>query len=119
MRELKFRAWDKTANEFVDDFILDRLGNEYQTDKSEFWGDDRDIVLMQYTGLLDKEGKKIYEGDIVKHYSSGLDGCIGIVEFEDGMFQELLDLHDNDYDILNETVKVIGNIYENKELITK
>jgi len=63
MRELKFRAWDKTANEFVDDFILDRLGNEYQTDKSEFWGDDRDIVLMQYTGLLDKEGKEIYESD--------------------------------------------------------
>lgn len=67
-REIKFRAWDIEAKQFVTDFILDRLGNEYQTNKCEFWGDDRRLVLMQYTGMKDKNGMDIYEGDIVQMF---------------------------------------------------
>jgi uncharacterized phage protein (TIGR01671 family) len=64
MREIKFRAWCKQEKCFVTDFIIDRLGNEYQYNKCEFWGDDRDVILMQYTGLKDKNGVEIYEGDV-------------------------------------------------------
>ena len=78
-------------------------------------------ILMQYTGLHDAKGREIYEGDIVKHdgfyvgdghYESGVD----VVEFDDGCYLggdgEL-----NSYEIVNKGIEVIGNIYENPELL--
>lgn len=115
MRELKFRAWDKKSKQFVDDFIIDRLGNEYQTNKCEFWGDDRDIVLIQYTGLKDKNGKEIYEGDVIKNYQADINivnfsyGCFGFQNYHAGH----IPLHIQG---INEKSEIIGNIYENPEL---
>jgi len=54
MREIKFRAWDKD---------LHKMYNKWTVIPD----DDRSHILMQYTGLKDKNGKEIYEGDIVKH----------------------------------------------------
>jgi hypothetical protein len=62
----KFRAWDKEKRELVKDFIIDHLGNYYQTNKSEFWGDERNLEIIQSTDLQDRNGKEIFEGDYLE-----------------------------------------------------
>lgn len=64
--KIRLRAWDAEAKEFVQDFILDCLGNEYQYNKCEFWGDDRKITVTQFTGKKDRNDRDIYVGDILK-----------------------------------------------------
>lgn len=118
-REIKFRAWDKSENqmsysdtEFFDDMVAFRF---------KHWGIDvdtiDDIELMQYTGLKDKNGKEIYEGDIVK---GGLIiddddyAFTDVVTFDDGRFQCVKCA---DFDLWHYELEVIGNIYENPELL--
>lgn len=119
MREIKFRAWDSISKSFVTDFIIDRLGNEYQTNKCEFWGDDRKITLMQFTGLKDKNGVEIYEGDIAKYNGWIVDvrwnGKLAYyyVEFLKEQFKDnyrvpLYECKD---------LEVIGNIHEHPQLL--
>lgn len=126
-REIKFRAWDKKqkrwANlqlsemEFTRDGLL-RVGEtiEYGT-HAEF----NDFELMQYTGLKDKNGKEIYESDIVyveqniyaqKHLTVEW-------EYDRWGFKEEFDNGDyyNGYAIRWEEVEVLGNIYEHKHLL--
>lgn len=119
-RVIRFRAWSKKDKQFVYDFIIDRLGNEYQTNKCEFWGDDRDIVLMQFTGLLDSKGVEIYEGDIVKNcnvhgYGFLSKGAISVVEFNQ---KELCYFMNGKFRLTAQRkVEVIGNIQQNPELL--
>jgi len=104
MEEIKFRAWDKTWK---------KMGNVTQLDLPH---NDRDFILMQYTGLKDNNDKKIYEGDILKH-----EFCypgIGKVIYEAPSFRVIGD--DNDIWLghcAKNRRKVIGNIYENPELL--
>ncbi len=76
---------------------------------------DHDLVLMQYTGLKDKNGKEIYEGDIVK------DGWLKnnpleVVEWSGTGFEPFAD-HSITEDYDPNTIEVIGNVYENPDLL--
>lgn len=86
---------------------------------SEYPGYDNDsCILMQYTGLKDKNGKEIYEGDIIEfeyHNGGGFSRVKEPVTFYNGQFsvwQESI----NNY---NENCEIIGNIFENPELVQK
>lgn len=128
---LNFRAWDKRFSEFVEDFFVSEDGKIYKKTKDTGYGfaisretSDK-IILMQSTGLFDKNGKEIFEGDIVQFEDCYIESDFlylnkGIVEWSQGRFTvtnrdsvEMEDLLDGD--ILD--VTIIGNIYENKEFL--
>lgn len=82
-----------------------------------------DVVALQYTGLKDKNGREIFEGDIVSfQYYIGEDApqtTIGEVYFSEGMFLfgRGMGFAMNDINFRDETLAVLGNIFENPELI--
>ena len=114
MREIKFRAWDKEEKEMRQVVVM--TGDAYEISVRDihgerYWQDYKTFELMQYTGLKDKNGKEIYEGDIVR--------CIGYVNllkvrFSDGGFL-FGDMHASASS--RHDREIIGNIYENKELL--
>ena len=122
MREIECRAYDKKENKmFYSSMYQDKTSMAYGL--SNFLNECSDIedTLMQYTGLKDKNGVKIYECDIVK-CSLGI-GYIDYIEsyfriFKPFVFSTNLcnETNSNDLDAKNK-VEVIGNIYENKELL--
>lgn len=95
MREIKFRAWDKEKKEMFNDIWID--GNFINMPE---------YIVMQFTGLKDKNGKEIYEGDIVKNIDRVFE-----VTFKDGYFSII----HNKKGLLY--CEVIGNKYENSELL--
>ena len=130
-RQIKFRAYDKKEKKWLLGYDVGNLGgfslfgecmlmdewsailNEYLFDRNGHTAED--LVVMQFTGLLDKNGKEIYEGDIVKaQFDSEPNGevkwyqeycCFGI----DG-FMQITELQAKNFE-------VIGNIYESPELL--
>ena len=127
MREIKFRAWDKVlfditkGNRMFEVYGLNISTNyvsAYKETGDEVIHDLRDCILMQYTGLKDKKGKEIYEGDIIKLAH----GHNGIIEFQKGCFVVAMK-GENNYCYCElkfyspEHREIIGNIYENSELL--
>lgn len=123
-REIKFRAWDKKHNCWDDDFAIHADGCLYQPAKARW--DISDIAIetaydelevMQFTGLLDKYGVEIYESDIVR-WNDDCDDIIEryyrrideVVEFKGGAFYPVCTMPESEFE-------VIGNIYENPELL--
>lgn len=121
MRWITTRAWSKKEKCFIDDYIIDSRGNEYQFNKCEFWGDDRDVIVMLGTGLTDKTGKPIYEGDIVKikYYGKSIITQVTIETGKTVMQCEPFNQYNYSEDGYDEpsTCEIIGNIYENPELL--
>ncbi|ABS23186.1 YopX family protein [Bacillus cytotoxicus] len=130
MREIKFRAWDNVKSEmyYVGEegnisFGLDSNGIvAYDiTEGEEEFKVLHHLQYMQYTGLKDHNGKEIYEGDILKESVEHGD-IITQVVFKDYSWKEKLISsprnHLRDYFPFGHVnVTVIGNIYENKELL--
>ena len=130
VRAIKFRAWvnelklmciverlDIAAGriclkhvEFAKIFLSERVG-----------APTNDVKLMQYTGLKDKNGKEIYEGDVVNYSHPRTNEIIRTVTFKHGAFG-IEGIYEKTHiifgNILDNHIEVIGNIYENPELLT-
>ena len=113
MREIKFRAWDKEDKKMSSNWCALNILKAIDE------GRNKDIkVLMQYTGLKDKNGKEIYEGDILKGDWSIVDDIeVGEVEFYGGVFRFKPAGQPLSYGYYLKECEIIGNIYENKELL--
>lgn len=139
----KFRAWDVLAEEMIDEILMIsfvrkeiigkfRNGSTSVPLKFEDKRNGEDVILMQSTGLKDKNGVEIFEGDVVSRNS----GMPNVVEFGKWIYEEdfgykiknigfyLNSSYDDDelfqamdYEDIRKNYEVIGNIYENPELL--
>ena len=121
MRELKFRAWDKQEKQMmkVSAISLENKEIGVKDFRTYHFFRIKNIELMQYTGLKDKNGTEIYEGDVIKVER---DGIIYRVEWIHGGFGLEPRYNSPFYPRLGnvelrEKIEVIGNIHENPELL--
>ena len=128
-RIIKFRAWDKRTNLMLDERNGSNFGIElnaqgqllyFREDDKGQMSEMEDLILMQYTGLKDKNGVEIYEGDIIK---DKFDYYWKVI-WENGSIQAIRNDKTNITDhfpvashIKERDLEVIGNIYENSNLI--
>lgn len=114
-REIKFRVFDKVNNEMCEWYEL--VNNPTLLRDCLSASDSTRVDIMQFTGLKDKHGKEIYEGDIVQDYA-GFKGAISysedsasyIVTFNEksgGLRKSFMEINS----------EIIGNIHSNPELI--
>jgi len=124
MNDIQFRAWDKDNNDWFDHYTgelyIELNGNINFGWNGELMDDCTDrIILMQYTGLKDKNGVEIFEGDVLFHplqgkrkvyypYSERV-ASYGLQDIDNGFGSTLQDSH--------AVWEVIGNVYEDKDLL--
>ena len=119
----RFRAWDdwRKRMSVVDRIYIDTKGVRLYDDFGEYWRNFRDAKLMQSTGLKDKNGKEIFEGDIVDYK-----GRKAVVKWH-GSYASFIYRFVDELQNRNTEWKplylaymkceIIGNIYENRELL--
>ena len=119
MKNIKFRAWDKINGEMIP---WNRLLNGYNL-RNVFMGPEMSgLILMQFTGLEDKNGTQIYEGDIVETVWNG-EVFAGVVVYDlsevDFKVTDGKEEYGRNFQYLagNDENEVIGNIYQNNDLL--
>ena len=130
MRKVKFRAWNKKNKRWIPSYNLiindqGKLCCCYSDKNFGEWAIDYEI--NQYTGLKDKNGVEIFEGDIVKHFDLDTPMFVHEVEYRNGGFgyivdkgkpyQEFISYANHKYLKPSIDCEVIGNLYENPELL--
>lgn len=135
-REIKFRAWDKAKRRMLG---VEQLafgpngelvsiysdGPDFSNDSEALMGEKPDLneaVLMQYTGLHDKNGREIYEGDIVRTGEDNIgdpESMIGQAIMREGSWLIENEKKQEAIELFSEITsrEVIGNIFENPELL--
>lgn len=117
MREIKFRAWDKENEKMMKVSSLHLENKEISVKENETFHLFRMQDLMQYTGLKDKNGKEIYEGDIVVLNNIENDNMC-IVRYEHSSYRlEGWSLREDLSNVEDRFLEVVENIYENKNLL--
>ncbi len=124
MREIKFRAWDKESKQLIPvsemrwqwdkhggRFFCSQCNGELENGKLLKYDVEKDLSVMQYTSLQDKNGNDIYEGDILDNVN-----LAGVYEVKD-IFDVNYDVREMIIDV--KTGEIVGNIYENSNLIKK
>jgi YopX protein len=116
-REIKFRVWDKYEGYFNSEYSINGMyvygyceGGQIPTEEQH------KLIFMQFTGLKDKNGKEIYEGDVLRNTWNHR---TFVVEWDEGEypFQSDADSTANEWNVKYGGCEVIGNIYQNPELL--
>ena len=137
MRENKFRAWDKTNKRMIylhqkdifdfrknGGFLVAFVEDDYKYGKYtrskleayDFVENTGNFIIMQYTGLKDKNGIEIYEGDIIKSQFLRKNG---VIEYVDDKVCFMVKISMNEWHFISDLydLKIIGNVYKNPELL--
>jgi len=120
MRDIKFRAWNTITERYH--YNIQNVHDEEFSDSFQNILDDDELIVEEFTGLKDKNGVEIYDGDIVQ-YGEDKD-FIFVVIFKYGCFYAHNILGEKFMTdsllgslVMSEKVSVIGNIHENPELL--
>ena len=123
----KYRAWDKELQTMLDVSLIDfkkgvLVGEHWEFGETNFISFD-EIVLMQSTGLKDKNSREIFEGDVVRQVrtqpTTENETITGVVTMIEGAWLIMNDNEQLASYLWSETDEneIIGNIYENKDIL--
>lgn len=127
-REIKFRAWDKEHKEMYEVFniffnvglskYVAVIGNNTQCEER----DEENCIILQYTGLKDRNVKEIYEGDFIKPGRKGFpcqEECLPVYWSKEHLAYGIF-YGDHEFEYLVDWVdgcEIVGNVFQNQELL--